>query len=342
MIVLSLFDGMSCGQIALNRAGIPYKHYYASEIDPYAIKVTKANYPNTLHLGSIIGLDWFFEDVDLLIGGSPCQGFSFAGKQLAFDDPQSALFFEYVRLWRELQPKYWLLENVQMKKEHCDVISNILGVQPIKINSALVSAQNRVRLYWTNIPVNGLPEDKAIFLKDIIEKNVEEKYFLTPKALQGLKTIETRATKNNLGYRSGIVSVNEKANTIDASYYHGPDGKRTIIYGAAQRGRPLDENGKRKDYAGIKAIQRIEISGPKSNNLSTVQKDTLITDKNTFLRRLTPLECERLQTVPDNYTNHVSDTQRYKMLGNGWTVDVIAWIFSHLPEDYLIKKPGHE
>ena len=154
MNVLSLFDGMSCGQIALNRAGINYDNYFASEIDKYAIKVTKNNYPDTIHIGNV--LDVKSEDlpgIDLLIGGSPCQGFSFAGKQLNFNDPRSKLFFEFVRLLEECKPKYFLLENVKMKKEYQNIITEMLGVEPIEINSNLVSAQNRKRLYWTNIPI---------------------------------------------------------------------------------------------------------------------------------------------------------------------------------------------
>jgi DNA (cytosine-5)-methyltransferase 3A len=169
MNVLSLFDGISCGQIALNRVGIKYDTYYASEIDKYAIKVTQHNYPNTIQLGDITkikGSD--LPNIDLLIGGSPCQGFSFAGKQLNFNDPRSKLFFEYVRLLKEVQPKYFLFENNKMKKEYEDVITEYLETEPILINSALVSAQNRKRLYWTNIPNINQPNDKNIMLKDLI------------------------------------------------------------------------------------------------------------------------------------------------------------------------------
>jgi len=168
-VVLSLFDGMSCGQIALNKTGISYGKYYASEIDKHAIKVTQTNYPNTIQLGDVTkikGSD--LPKIDLLIGGSPCQGFSFAGKGLNFEDPRSKLFFEFVRLKNETQPKYWLLENVKMKAEHQAIISELLGVQPIKINSGLVSAQNRERLYWANFGI-AQPTDKSVLLKDIIE-----------------------------------------------------------------------------------------------------------------------------------------------------------------------------
>lgn len=168
--VLSLFDGMSCGQLALQRAGIKVKNYYASEIDKYAIKVTMKNFSNTIQVGDITKLKGSnFPHIHLLMGGSPCQGFSFAGKQLNFNDPRSALFFEYVRLLKEVKPDYFLLENVRMKQEYQDVINEALGVKPVMINSALVSAQNRVRLYWSNIPGITQPEDKGIMLKDIIE-----------------------------------------------------------------------------------------------------------------------------------------------------------------------------
>lgn len=168
-VVLSLFDGMSCGQIALNRSGISYQRYYSSEIDSHAIKVTQHHYPNTIQLGSVLdikGKD--LPQIDLLIGGSPCQGFSFSGKQLNFEDPRSKLFFEFVRLVKECKPKYWLLENVVMKKQFERVITEYLGVEPIKINSSLVSAQNRERLYWANFPIEQ-PIDRGIKLPDILE-----------------------------------------------------------------------------------------------------------------------------------------------------------------------------
>lgn len=283
MNVLSLFDGMSCGQIALDRLGIKYDNYFASEIDKYAMKVTQANFPNTRQMGSVEFINGVnLPKIDLLFGGSPCQGFSFAGKQLNFSDPRSKLFFEFVRLLKEVKPKYFLLENVKMKKESQNIITEYLGVEPIEINSNLVSAQNRRRLYWTNIPNIQQPKDKEIYLKDIIEGGEFEK--LNPKS----------------------------------------------VFGCAMRGR-YDENKKIK--------QKIEYNQTeKSNSITTVQKDSLIgydrhewdsVDKLHY-RKLTPIECERLQTVPDNYTNHVSNTQRYKMLGNGWTVDVIAHIFKNM------------
>lgn len=172
MNVLSLFDGMSCGQIALNRAGLAYDVYYASEIDKHAIKVTQHNYPNTVQLGDVTKITTDnAPKIELLIGGSPCQGFSFAGSELNFNDPRSKLFFEYVRLLRELKPKWFLLENVVMKQEYQDVITKYLGVQPMMINSSLVSAQNRKRLYWTNIPFS-LPEDIGVMLSDVVGESI--------------------------------------------------------------------------------------------------------------------------------------------------------------------------
>ena len=173
--VLSLFDGISCGQLALQRAGLPVEIYFASEIDKHAIKITQKNYPETIQMGDVKNI--YFESlgqIDLLIGGSPCQGFSFAGKQLNFNDPRSKLFFEYVRALEEIQPKYFLLENVKMKQEFQNIITSHLGVEPIEINSSLISAQNRKRLYWTNIPNVSLPENRNIILKDIVhEINVD-------------------------------------------------------------------------------------------------------------------------------------------------------------------------
>ena len=179
--VLSLFDGMSCGRLALERAGIKVNNYFASEIDKYAIKVAKHNYPNTQHIGDVTKVKASeLPKIDLLIGGSPCQGFSFSGKQLNFDDPRSKLLFEFVRLIKECKPKYWLLENVVMKKEFEQVITEHLEVEPIKINSALVSAQNRERLYWANFPIEQ-PSDKGIKLIDILE----DTEMIGPSAIRG-------------------------------------------------------------------------------------------------------------------------------------------------------------
>jgi site-specific DNA-cytosine methylase len=277
--VLSLFDGMSCGQIALNRVGIEYDNYFASEIDKHAIKVTQTNYPKTIQLGDVTKIKGGdLPVIDLLIGGSPCQGFSFAGKGLNFEDPRSQLFFEFVRLKNETKPKYFLLENVVMKKEHEKVISEFLGVEPILINSNLVSAQKRKRLYWTNITGIKQPIDKQIGWGEIREFGVADNFYYSKNGLDWIKRHGERK-----GKQLAIWGETEKCQMIEASHFKNYSYQR--FFGIE------DEKG---------------------------------------LRYITPLECERAQTVPDNYTECVSNTQRYKMLGNGWTVDVIAHIFGSL------------
>lgn len=311
--VLSLFDGMSCGQIALNRVGIEYDNYFASEIDKHAIKVTQTNYPNTIQLGDITkikGSD--LPKIDLLIGGSPCQGFSFAGKGLNFEDPRSKLFFEFVRLKNETQPKYWMLENVKMRNEYQNIISEILGVQPILINSELVSAQSRERLFWTNIPITELPTDKGILLKDIIEigEPIKDKS----------QTILATLYKENA---KSMIKRN-KAGLLVKMSSENPRIKELSI---TDRGIRPHRNDKRK--SGISEIGTIHYPDTKSYTITANHAPKVLTEIIGW-RKLTPKECERLQTVPDNYTDCVSDTQRYKMLGNGWTVDVIAHIFNQM------------
>jgi DNA-cytosine methyltransferase len=313
MNVLSLFDGMSCGQIALNRLGIKYENYFAAEIDKHAIAVTKANYPNTKHLGDVTkvkGTD--LPQIDLLIGGSPCQGFSFAGKQLNFDDPRSKLFFEYVRLLKECQPKYFLLENVKMKKEYQDVISKELGVKSIEINSELVSAQSRVRLFWTNIPVSDLPIDKGILLKDIIEIGEP----IRDKSQTLLATLYKENAKSMI-----------KRNKAGLLVKMSSENARIKELSITDRGIRPHRNDKRK--SGISEIGTIHYPDTKSYTITANHAPKILTEIIGW-RKLSPLECERLQTVPDGYTKMVSDTQRYKMLGNGWTVDVITHIFKNL------------
>lgn len=345
MNVLSLFDGMSCGQIALERAGINVSKYYAAELDKYAITVTQANYPNTIHLGDVTawrewGIDW--SSIDLLIGGSPCQGFSFAGKQLAFDDPRSKLFFVYVDILNHIRKHNpsvkFMLENVKMKKEYLDVISEHLGVEPVFINSALVSAQNRQRFYWANWEL-GQPEDKGLVLADIVEFSVDLKYQLSEKLLKGFENKINRRAEMKSGFdKFNVRPLSEKVSCLTARYYKTAMSDPFIeIRSAAMVGRKLNKNGKRNDSLNTKAIQCLEVNTHgKSRCISTVSKDSLVSDlppgrhidyERKSYRKLTPIECERLQTVPDNYTAHVSNTQRYKMLGNGWTVDVIAHIF---------------
>lgn len=498
---------MSCGQQALERTGIKVDNYFASEIDKYAIQVTMANYPNTIQLGSVVGVDGYsLPKIDLLIGGSPCQSFSFAGKRkgmstkceteiLTLDhylelkaegyefEGQSYLFWEYMRLLNEVKPKYFLLENVEMGEKWEKVLSKAIGVNGIHINSALVSAQNRKRIYWTNIGMQtgGLfgdlesiiqqPKDKGILLKDILESEVDEKYFLSEKAIN--KCLKSTANENML-----TTDNKDKSGCLIAGYYKTPfDGtyvrdkqftgldlnakSRTIrnggsatatnkhnwdliVHNTMPRSSTTGKGGTGhlsrndgKTYCldtgntnavevvstikhkyngdvventsgkvgtitqhmsrsgmtnGFKVVvpntneveivaqrgrgekgnieQQLEVrKDGKTNCLTSVQKDNLIRQLNPSLesggkqpyqqnrvydidgispalqaqlpygsniintsriRRLTPIECERLQTVKDNYTNYVSDSQRYKMLGNGWTVDVIAYIFSYL------------
>jgi len=284
MNVLSLFDGISCGQIALNKANIQYNNYFASEIDKNAIKVTQHHYPNTIQLGDVTKIEFIASKIDLLIGGSPCQSFSKSGKMEGFDG-KSGLFFEYLRIKEEVKPTYWLLENVKMKKEWKDIISGYLGVQPILINSNLFSAQNRPRYYWTNIPISDLV-DKGIKLEDIVLDDV------LPITLTEVRTEEAKRIR-----------------------------RESMLNG--------------KDFSPRRAKELVQRKDNKSNCLTATfsTKEHLFKNKNEDgYRKMLPIEWERLQTIPDNYTlvDGMTNSQRYKMIGNGWTVDIIAHIFSHL------------
>jgi DNA-cytosine methyltransferase len=379
--VLSLFDGMSCGQQALERLGIKVDNYFASEVDKYAIKVTMANYPNTIQLGSVVNVDGYsLPKIDLLIGGSPCQSFSFAGKRKGMStkceteiltlehylelkaegyefEGQSYLFWEYMRLLNECKPKYFLLENVEMGEKWEKVLSKAIGVNGIHINSALVSAQNRKRIYWTNIGMKpgGLfgdlesiieqPKDKGILLKDILESEVDEKYFLSEKSF-----IFDRI-KNNHPFTPRIPNDNQKSNCIkiggsgvDDLIVHNTM-PRSSTSGKGGTGHLSRSDGKTYclDTGNTNAVEIKCIGGLQKNATTYINKSTPmvaamgmggghvpIINPDSRIRRLTPIECERLQTVADNYTNHVSDTQRYKMLGNGWTIDVIVHILSYI------------
>ncbi len=363
MKVLSLFDGMSCGQIALERAGIKVDKYYASEIDKYAIRVTQANYPDTIQMGDIRKVRAsMLPKIDILLAGSPCQGFSFAGKQLNFKDERSILFFEFVRLLKDLKSQnpdlIFLLENVVMGQESNDVISCILGdmypecvtqkqlfqqgrLEPIQINSALVSAQNRQRLHWTNIQGVEQPDDKGILLEDILEC--------------GSNTVNQRGRGNSQGgdrenkspamtssrweqnvkvpvikQDGELIYKPNKSQCLDANYFKGPDnhGQRTGVI----------QVNPSKDAAGVQPYMQDRAFHPagKTHALTTSFADrTNVSDVDAcHWRKLTCIECERLQTVPDNYTNHVSNSQRYKMLGNGWTVDVIVHILKAMAQQW--------
>jgi DNA-cytosine methyltransferase len=518
MKVLSLFDGMSCGQLALERLGIKVDKYYASEIDNYAIQVTQANFPNTIQIGDVKAVKpEDYADIDLIICGSPCQGFSFAGKQLAFDDPRSALFFEFIRILKQVKPKYFLLENVRMKKEFIEIISQQVSrcypelpgtdlfdskIEPILINSALLSAQSRQRLYWTNIPNVKQPEDLGIVLKDILEdevnsefyhgeksiaymergndkwqqagkrradryeqnadkeksftitenwhKGVPYNYFKETKPIKvGMNIEEVKVRKHKIDiehlqrflevykkrskktqkqiateldvpltqvshwfrtdscfsippadlwlalrkvinadndsydkkimefeYRDGVYETKQrvysdqgKAPTLTASNkeqmietkpkqvgvasdikghdilkrVYSPEGKSPTlnsmgggnrepkVVSGVLRARSKNKDGKNVGWKETQPKQMLELrKDEKANSVTSVSKDSVIVNEELTWRKLTPLECERLQTVPDNYTNHVSNTQRYRMLGNGFTVSVIAHILKNM------------
>ena len=315
--------------------------------------------------------------IDLLLGGSPCQGFSFAGKQLNFSDPRSKLFFDYVKALEILKPKYFLLENVKMKKEYEDVITQHLGVKPIEINSALVSAQNRKRLYWTNIPGVTQPEDKGIMLKDIVHENADL------DTIMGDSWVKWFTEKADYLLSKKYVAINpDKAITLTARQYANWNGNFVleclkeyivpfdttlqVLDKEVQSGKMgyfrKDSQANRVYYLNNKAVTlcgdagggaakmgqylfgevkpyEVHIKEPRVDDLTDGQKFYTLTHKENrgvlvegYIRRLTPIECERLQTLPDNYTAGISDAQRYKALGNGWTVDVIAHILKHIIE----------
>lgn len=277
--VLSLFDGCGMAFQALKNIGVEVNNYFACEIDKYAIQVSMKNHPEIIQLGDVKNINSNnLPKIDLLIGGSPCQGFSFAGKQLNFNDERSKLFFEYVRIKNEVNPKFFLLENVKMKKEYQDIISDYLFTDPIEINSSLLSAQSRPRIYWFNWKAK-LPEDKKILLKDIVLANVDENLKHSESALNYMnRTVSDGRTHWDFGHHSDVMK--NKSSTVVANFFKG------VPYNVL------------KDYK--------------------------------YIRKFHPIECERLQTLPDNYTSGVSDTQRYKMLGNGFTVAVIEYILKQI------------
>ena len=364
MKVVSLFDGMSCGQIALRELGVVPEIYYASEIDRHAIGQTQLNFPDTVQLGDVTrwqerDIDW--TGIDLILAGSPCQGFSFAGKMLAFDDPRSRLFFVFADILNHARVANlrvrFLLENVNMKKEHLRVITEYVGVFPVRINSALVSAQNRDRWYWTNIRTRqeGLfgelysdipqPTDRRILLRDILENEVSGKYYLNDNMLNWLKkhaakqgtSIKIKLCNDKIGC---LTSAQFKMNLSSDYVLQLPHGKSrggvhvnktpTLSANAWEQNNLMIQLNRNKEF-GTQPRQQNRIyfqygkspafgaghGGQRSNGLDDVR-----------VRRLTPLECARLQTVPDWYRWRCSDTQIYRMLGNGWTVEVIMHILS--------------
>ena len=404
MNVLSLFDGMSCCRLALEKLDVSVEKYYASEIDKYAIEVTQANYPDTEQLGDVTAwetweLDW--ASIDLVTGGFPCQAWSLAGKQLGDKDERGKLFWTMLDVMAKVMehnPKaFYLMENVKMKKEFEQYITHhteqaLPNVYKYLINSALVSAQSRQRYYWTNIPGVEQPEDRGIVLRDILEAQPEN-----------FTKMSNKFAKRQKGKKCLIDLTKEKASNLSAMEYvkNGRQGDYLACdysgkpkqVGGAFRGRAYDKDGKRMDKDGVsvanKTTQMLELRKDyKSNAITTVSKDSVVVStkpnqinpskkasgKQPYMqervfhkegkshaltrefasrthigetneltwRKLTALECERLQTVPDNYTAGVSNTQRYKMLGNGWTVDVIAHIFTFMQRahngEHLVTK----
>lgn len=292
--VLSLFDGISCGRVALERAGFEIDTYYASEIDGYAMKISNNNYPEIVQLGDIRYISEEILDsimpIDIVIGGSPCQDLSNykydRGEVSGLNGEKSGLFYDYIRILKYVKPKYFLLENVaSMEDKWKDLMSEIIGVQPIMINSSLVCAAERKRLYWTNIPNVVQPEDRYIVLKDIVvdAKNVPDKYWYTKYQITVHDgNVKVKATIHLNGHRQSkeVYNLDHKCNTL-----------------------LCDGNG--------------------GNLVKKIYQDNRV-------RKLLPLEYERLQTLPDYYTDCVSDSRRYTAIGNGWTVDVISHIFSFM------------
>ena len=375
MICASLFNGCGVGALAMLRADIPITKFYYSEIDKYANIVMKENFPSAIPIGDVtkVNTDSFNGDnVDILMGGSPCQGFSFAGHQLQFDDPRSKLFFEFIRIRDEVKPKYILLENVRMAKKSQDIISEYMGFEPQARNSKYLSGQNRYRLYWwgklqadgtyKQLPIDDMI-DKGITMQDILEDG-----YATDEMTSGGKSHCLTARYNGAVWwnsierkqRTMVLKDNPtmskdgliRVGTADLKGHdsikrvYAQEGKAptlTTMQGGHREpkvaigrivNRRLDEHGTRKDdQLDLPFTRQLEVrDDDKSNCLTTVQKDNVVVSKDMW-RKLTPLECERLQTLPDNYTSAVSNSQRYKMIGNGWTVDVIAHILKGIQLD---------
>lgn len=362
MKVLSLFDGMSCGQIALRELGIIPEVYYASEIDRHAIAQTQLNFPDTVQLGDVQcwkdwDIDW--EHIDLVMGGSPCQGFSFCGKQLAFDDPRSRLFFVFAEILdyaRSLNPNVkFLLENVNMKKEYLNVISDRVGVRPVNINSTLVSAQNRNRWYWTDIRTRreGIfgevfsdipqPEDRGILLQDILEKEAGDKHYLSEKAMRYVldgKRLGKKYTQIN-GEKSLTLTAKGISNLTGTHIFQIPRGKNkgglhkekapTISANSWENNNVIIQLNTSKESGGKQPYQQNRVydtAGKSPALMDDMSCGSHAVYQKSRIRRLTPTECARLQTIPDWYRWGCSDTQQYRMLGNGWTVEVIKHILS--------------
>jgi DNA-cytosine methyltransferase len=420
MTVLSLFDGISCARVALDRLGYRDILYLASEVDKYAIQIAQKNYPDTIQLGDVckIQRDMLPQHIDLLIGGSPCQDLSIAkNNRKGLDGERSGLFWEWVRLWKECQPTYWVLENVNsMPKEARRIISETLGVEPIMINAALVSAQNRKRLFWTNIATDVFgnchipqPEDRGILLKHILESGtaqneINKAYCIYANYFKGgkkdihnqsgkrLMVIDNNDPKMTKPIRIGDIGSNAQGQrvystdgkSVTLSAMGGAQGAQTGLY-AVTKLMVIEEiypsggqNGKARavamrsrtrhhNHADEKYEKLPEISGEKANAMTSVQTDSMVAEpveidhynghrivpdnkaktldtnpqcetavagqsimQNYIIRKLTPVECERLQSLDDNYTEGISNTQRYKCLGNAFNAEVVRHILSYM------------
>jgi DNA (cytosine-5)-methyltransferase 3A len=415
--VLSCFDGLSGGQLALEKSGIKVDKYFASEIDKYAIAVAKYNYPNMIHLGDVKKIDTStLPKIDLMLAGSPCTDLSFAGlgKGLV-EGEQSSLFFDWWRLVQELKPKYIFLENVRMKEEYKTQISDILGFEPTAINSSLVSAQNRYRLYWFGIrdgdtykaiPISQ-PEDRGIVLADILEQGLDDSWTLSDQAQDRARNNPRSRAFTPEQEKSGALLSNQYKQSTDSLYavadgciqvgetaeikgydiikrVYSPEGKAptlTTMQGGHREPKVATTDPKggrivnRRKVDGVRKDNQLDLplkpylevrADDKTNCISTVQKDNVVVsqirDKSKAVRvggrgsydrhewdsvdelhwrKLTPKECARLQTVPDNHcimgsfdgvVKPISKSQQYKMLGNGWTIDVIAHILEGMKD----------
>ena len=321
IVVVSLFDGISIGQLALTQLGYNVS-YYASEIDEIAIEITKKNFPNTIHIGDVTKVsysngilytengDFNIGKVDMVIGGSPCSGFSKAGKKLNFEDPQSKLFFDYVRIKEEINPEYFLLENVEMRKAHVDVITEYVKEEPVYINSALLSSQNRPRIYWSNIDFKE-PEDLGIHLKDILDYSITKK-------------------KTNLErLRGSFFSVE------GLQQFHTDSVCCTTITRFKENKDPLIKKRWIKKRNETIVIRKHKHGTLTTSNSYMVKINEPNYDINTpfdncIIRNVSAEEAERLQTIPNGYTDGYSKTRRIKVLGNSWTLDVIKHIFNSI------------
>ena len=372
LTVLSLFDGISCGRVALKRANIPVAKYYSSEIDKYAIQVTQKNWPDTIQLGDVKNV-WArnLPKIDLLIGGSPCQDLSIAKKDReGLKGERSGLFWHYVRLLRTCKPKYFLLENVaSMPKEAKQIITREIGVEPILINSALVSAQQRKRLYWTNIPNITQPKDKEILLRDVLEsgygvqvekcaqiinKKIDKSLGLCARDYKGFGNQQmtgvaepicdfVKKKYDEFAEEKGYIpikfkpynkqEITEKAPTQTCCSNSQTTSSTVMMFEPVRIGtlEGLSNGQANRIYSVRGKLVCLNANGGGGAKTGLYKID--LPDGNYRIRKLTPLECERLQTLPDGYTDCISNSQRYKCIGNGWTVDVIAHIFSFIPKE---------